>query len=68
MFELRVPFFRPLWRRVLVSAICLGWGAFEFLTGAPFWAILFGAMGATAIWQFFLSGWPGDHDDTEEGT
>ena len=58
MFELRVPFFVPLWRRILVMVICFGWAVFELMTGAVFWAILFGALGATAAWQFFLSGWP----------
>ncbi len=58
MFELRLPFFVPLWRRVVVTAICLGWALFELVSGEPFWAILFGAMGVMALWQLFLSGWP----------
>jgi hypothetical protein len=65
LFELRHPFFRPLWRRWLVVAICFGWAAFELVTGSPFWAIIFGAFGATAVWQFFLTPWP---EDDEEGS
>jgi hypothetical protein len=57
LFELQHPIFRPHWRRVLVVAICLGWAVFELATGSPFWAIIFGALGATAVWQFFLTPW-----------
>ena len=59
-FDLQVPFFRPLWRRVLVVVICLGWAVFEFATGATFWGMIFCAMGIYALWQFFLSEWPQD--------
>jgi hypothetical protein len=24
------PFFRPLWRRILLVAVCVGWSIFEF--------------------------------------
>lgn len=63
-FELQTPFFRPLWRRCLVVALCLGWAVFEFVTGSPFWGIIFGAFGAIAVWQFFLAPWP--ENDSEE--
>lgn len=56
MWGFQHPWFRPLWRRVLVVAVCLGWGLFELISGAPFWAILFLAMGAVAIWELFLRG------------
>jgi len=59
LFGLQHPFFQPLWRRVVTVAVCLGWAMLEFATGAPFWGIIFGAVGAVAIWQFFLTPWPG---------
>jgi hypothetical protein len=65
LFELQHPFFRPLWRRVLVVAICLGWAVFELATGSPFWAIIFGALGATAVWQLFLTPWREDNSDEQ---
>ena len=40
--------FEPQWRRVLVLAICFGWGAFELLSGSGFFAVLFLAVGAYA--------------------
>lgn len=62
MFELRVPFFVPLWRRIAVVVICFGWAGFELSTSAVFFAIIFAAIGATAFWQFFMSGWPNDSE------
>ncbi|UUP18608.1 DUF3329 domain-containing protein [Nitratireductor thuwali] len=54
------PFFRPLWRRVLVVAICIGWGLFEFVSGAPFWGILFTGAGAYAAWVLLIAKTPDD--------
>lgn len=59
---LRHPFFRPLWRRCVTVAFCLGWAALEFATANLFWGILFGAIGAAAVWQFFLVPWPEDDE------
>jgi hypothetical protein len=49
------PFFRPLWVRVGIVAVCLGWGLFEFATGSPFWAVIFLGLGAYAAWGFFVA-------------
>jgi hypothetical protein len=48
------PMFRPLWVRIVIVAICAGWGIMEFVTGAPFWGIIFLALGAYAAWGFFV--------------
>jgi hypothetical protein len=49
------PFFRPLWRRVLVLAICVGWTAFEIVyADDPFWLVIAGGMALYALWDFFL--------------
>jgi len=48
------PVFRPLWVRVLVVALPLGWGLFEFATASPFWGVLFLGLGGYAGWAFFL--------------
>lgn len=53
--DLDHPFFVPLWRRVLIVAACLGWAVVEFVGGAPFWGILFGALGLYAGWHFFFA-------------
>lgn len=57
-FDLKVPFLIPLWRRIAVVTVSLGWALFEFSTGAHLWGIVFGGMGIFAAWQLLLSGWP----------
>nr|WP_237684850.1 hypothetical protein [Szabonella alba] len=59
-FDVHNPFYRPLWRRILVTGICLGWGLFELATGNPFFAILFGAAGIYCAHQFFIAFDPKD--------
>ncbi|MEW9806262.1 DUF3329 domain-containing protein [Mesorhizobium sp. ZMM04-5] len=48
------PFFRPLWRRVAVVAVCAAWSIFEFATGASMWGTIALAFTAYAVWQFFF--------------
>jgi fatty acid desaturase len=49
------PMFRPLWVRVLIVAVACGWGLLEFATGAPFWGVIFLALGGYAAWGFFFA-------------
>ena len=46
------PFFRPLWRRVAIVAVCATWAVLEWASNSPFWGVI--ALGFTgyAIWQF----------------
>jgi hypothetical protein len=60
MFDLQVAFFRPLWRRLAVVVVALGWAVMEFVTGAPSWAMIFGALGLYAAHQFFIAFDPKD--------
>ena len=55
------PFFRPLWIRILLVAICVGWGVLEFATASPFWGVLFLGLGAYAAWGFFFDVDPDRH-------
>ncbi|CAN5754528.1 hypothetical protein BH23PSE1_BH23PSE1_00060 [soil metagenome] len=55
LFDLNVAFFKPLWRRVAVVAVCLGWALFELATGSVFWGVIFGGVGLFAAWQFFVT-------------
>jgi len=60
MFDLSGhPFFRPLWRRIVVVAVCLAWAAVEFASGAPFWGTLFAGIGLFSAWQLFIVFDPG---------
>lgn len=54
-FDFEHPFFDPLWVRVLVFWICIGWGLFEFSTGSYFWGVMFCAMGLWAGHSFFIA-------------
>ena len=58
MFELQVPFFLPLWRRILTVAICFGWSIIEIDQASFFFGLVFIAMGVYASWQFFIADWP----------
>jgi hypothetical protein len=49
------PWFRPLWVRLLVTALPVAWALFEFVDGSPFWGVLFLALGVYAAWEFFFA-------------
>ncbi len=46
------PFLRPLWRRVVLVAICFCWAAFEFAAGSQMWGMIVLFMGAYGAWQY----------------
>lgn len=48
------PWFRPLWMRILFTAIPTGWGVLEFATGSPFWGTIFLGLAAYAAYGFFF--------------
>ncbi|MDI6025768.1 DUF3329 domain-containing protein [Corticibacterium sp. UT-5YL-CI-8] len=49
------PFFRPLWRRILLVAFCVAWAGFELYMGSSFWATLVGGMAVLGAWQFLIN-------------
>ncbi|MGB1033782.1 MAG: hypothetical protein ACPG7W_00990 [Paracoccaceae bacterium] len=63
-FDVRHPMFRPVWVRVLVCAVVLGWAAWEFRAGAAFFGVIAGLSGAYLVHQFF---WVFDPKEYEEG-
>ncbi len=60
-FDLRSPFFVPLWRRIVACVLILGWAMFELMVGNVGWAITFGVAGAWMVWSLLIA-WvpPGD--------
>lgn len=66
MFDLRHPFFNPLWRRVLTVALALGWAVVELTTGSPGWAIMFGAVGVWAGYVLLLTWVPVDEKGNDD--
>ncbi|SMX42641.1 hypothetical protein OCA8868_02804 [Octadecabacter ascidiaceicola] len=57
MFDVDVPFFLPVWRRIAVVAVAVLWGLFEVSTGAMFWGLIFIGMGAIVGWRFTIADW-----------
>ena len=55
IFDFDNPWFRPLWRRILVTVVALGWGVFEIFAGDPLFAILFVALGGYAAYRLFVT-------------
>lgn len=53
---LTLPWFKPLYRRVILIAIIAGWAAWEwFYTHDGFWQLItLGALGY-GIWMFFIN-------------
>ncbi len=55
LFDFDHPIFRPLWLRVAIEVICLGWAGLETATGSPGWAMLVGGIGLYAAYRFFVA-------------
>lgn len=53
--DIRIPFFLPLWRRVVTVGFLGGWTVIEFVNGNPFWGLLTGGLGAYAAYEFFVT-------------
>jgi hypothetical protein len=54
-FDVQHPFFRPLWRRVAITAFTGLWALFELWHGNTFWAALFGAITLYLAHQLFYA-------------
>ena len=55
-------FYRPLYVRIAIVAVCLGWAIVEATTGEPIWAIAVGAVGVYAAWMLLLNYTPSSED------
>ncbi|KJZ18548.1 hypothetical protein [Loktanella sp. S4079] len=55
MLNANDPFYRPIWRRAVIVALCLGWGLFEALSGSPGFAVIFLALGVYATVRLFVT-------------
>ena len=66
LFNLRSPMMRPLWVRLLVTGLTLGWTVMELVNGNTGWALMFGAAGAWCAWEFFVVFDPANYQPPEE--
>ncbi|MDJ0639973.1 MAG: hypothetical protein QNJ20_14160 [Paracoccaceae bacterium] len=62
-FNVRHPFFRPFWRRALLTGVCLAWAVFELSNAQVIWALVFALAGGYLFFQFFVAFDPKDYED-----
>ena len=48
------PFYRPLWVRLLIVGLCIGWTAVEYYNGEETWGIIFLVVSAYVFAQLVL--------------
>ncbi len=65
LFDLNHPFFIPLWRRVLIVAVCGLWALVEAAGQNLVWAAIFGSLGLYCGWHFFFNFHPRNPDDPQ---
>lgn len=66
-FDVRHPWFKPVWTRILVTGLTIAWATVEFMNGNNIWAIVFGAAGAYLVWAFFVD-WQDPEPDLKDET
>ena len=50
------PFYKPLWRRIVLVCVLAAWTAFEvFVSGQPLWIAVAGGLFAYSAWIFLIS-------------
>ena len=64
LFDPNHPYLRHLWVRVGIVFAAAAWAAFEFISGNPFWGIIFLAAAAICFHAFFLA--PDDRPPKEK--
>lgn len=47
------PIYRPLWVRISLVAVLIGWAALEFYHQSPFWGVIAGGVGLFAAYELF---------------
>ncbi|WP_226624592.1 DUF3329 domain-containing protein [Alloyangia pacifica] len=55
MFDFSHPFYRPLWLRIAITLVCLGWGVMELLIGSPGWMVVGFGFGAICAYKLLLT-------------
>lgn len=64
--DMQHPWFRPVWRRVLMVAICAAVALWDLSNGDYVWALIFGGMACYAIYIFFIA-WGKDSPEKPDG-
>ncbi|MBB4004371.1 hypothetical protein [Aurantimonas endophytica] len=53
--EAQHPFYRPLWVRITIVAVVIGWSVLEWVNDEPIWGVLTAGIAAWGIWMFFIT-------------
>ena len=65
--EQQHPFYKPLWRRVVIVLVIAVWFGFElYMGGGGLWLALAAGSLGYAVYTFFLT-WPKDEGPKDEG-
>lgn len=62
------PFYAPLWRRVVIVVLCLGWALVELSRSELVWAGVFAVCGLFCAYQFFVVFRPPEETDSTDDT
>mgnify|MGYP000125561328 CR=1 FL=1 len=57
LFDLAVPFFLPVWRRVATVVVPILWAFVEFSASEVFWGLIFLGLGGIAAFKFVTADW-----------
>lgn len=61
------PFYRPLWRRILLVALTGLWAGFEVLAGRePMWMVVACGLCAYSVWIFLITWRESKPDDASD--
>ncbi|RPE71848.1 hypothetical protein EDD53_0978 [Pacificibacter maritimus] len=60
-WNVKTPFFKPVWRRALACVVCLIWAGVELSYGNKTFGALFLAAGGYLVHQFFIVYNPADY-------
>lgn len=60
--DLGHPFYKPLWRRIVLVAVVAGWAFFETVIARDAtWTVISAGLLAYAVWTFLIR-WPKDDE------
>ncbi len=48
------PFYEPLWRRIVIPAVCFVWAGVELYSGSVTWAVISAALGLFAGYKLLV--------------